>query len=151
MLVIGLLIGALIASALWLFITSKELNNLNKVNTMEIEALKSMYEFDNKKLKGAYTGMMNYINTNKSRLQKWQRIELNNLWNKVLLSLPPGYEDSILCDINWYKFDTLKMAEHKQALIEALDEIRKQDKIDETTLAKVSYHLYFIIYDAGRK
>ena len=94
---------------------------------------------------------MSYVGNNKSRLSKKQRIELNNLWNKVLLNLPLEYEKCIVCDEELYTYNVLSLTEHKQALLEALDDIRKQNTIDKTTLVKVSYHLYYILYNDGGK
>ena len=151
MFILGLLVGALLSMLISFFVSNREIRNLMEVNRFEVESLKSMYEFDNKKLQDAYTNMMNYVSNNKSRLSKKQRIELNNLWNKVLLNLPLEYEDCIVCTDDLYTYNTLTLTEHKQALLEALDEIRKQNTIDKTTLVKVSYHLYFIMYNVGGK
>ena len=151
MFILGLLVGALLSSAVILFISNREIHNLVEVNKLEMESLQSMYEFDNNKLQDAYTSMMSYVGNNKSRLSKKQRIELNNLWNKVLLNLPLEYEKCIVCDEELYTYNVLSLTEHKQALLEALDDIRKQNTIDKTTLVKVSYHLYYILYNVGGK
>lgn len=149
--VVGLLLGAFITLLIATVILKKLVHRLVELNKTELNAVTSMYEFDNTKLKKAYTDMMSYVGNNKSRLSKKQRIELNNLWNKVLLNLPRKYEKCIICDIDYYTYNTLSMTEHKQALLEALNEIKDQDTIDETSLVKVSYHLYFILYNAGGK
>lgn len=114
-----------------------------------IDSLKLKVSFDNTVPRRQYNLMATFLRQKKSKLSFDTKVELLNMWVALMLIFPREYTK--YCSIEHEKIDknndTLTQAEHKKAIIEALEALAESDEVLVDDLTKVAHHLYFIIFD----
>lgn len=131
--------------AIALFVSIKLcLQYKNEISTLEMKV-----KFDNTVPRRQYRHMATFLTQKKSKLSFVTKVDLLNMWVALMLTFPKDY--SKYCSIEPDKIDkdndTLTQAEHKKAIIEALEALADSDEVLVDDLTKVAHHLYFIIFD----
>lgn len=115
----------------------------------EISSLEMKVKFDNTVPRRQYRHMATFLTQKKSKLSFATKVDLLNMWVALMLTFPKDYAK--YCSIEPDKIDkdndTLTQAEHKKAIIEALEALFDSDEVLVDELTKVAHHLYFIIFD----
>lgn len=115
----------------------------------EISSLELKVKFDNTVPRRQYRAMATFLLQKKSKLSFATKVDLLNMWVALMLTFPKDYYK--YCSIEPDKIDKdndiLTQAEHKKAIIEALEALSESDEVLVDDLTKVAHHLYFIIFD----
>lgn len=115
---------------------------------LEVKAVKANTTFSNTLPRRHYNKMAEYLRTRKSKFSLASKIEIMSMWNNLLLQLPRSVKETLDTVPETIDMDTntLTAAEHKKAMIEALEALAQQDDINNDDLVKACYHLYYIIF-----
>ena len=138
---------AVIIYALGMTLVSLYLLNQVIQRNVIIKALKTDNTFEMNNVKKYYSVLAEFLRKRKSRFSVEAKVDLLSMWYDILLALPPKVKNSIRSAAKSFDLEntTLTAAEHKRAMIESLEVLCDQEKIDENRLVAVTYHLYYII------
>lgn len=141
---IYLIITIIVLSIALVMVVSRYHNSV-----VENRTLQSQIRFDNTIPRKQYNIMATFLRQKKSRLSFATKVELLNMWINLMLIFPKDYRDicTIKPDVINMDEDTLTQAEHKKAIIEALEKLADSDTVLNTELSAVAYHIYFIIFN----
>ena len=111
-----------------------------------ISELNDKLTYSDKKLKENLKQLLDYLAKKKSKLSIQSKIDILNLWNECLISLPEDYAESIQVRSDNLDYnDTSTNAQHKKIIMDACKELIDTDGLLLDSLTCISYHMLYII------
>ena len=115
---------------------------------LEVKAIRACTTFSNTVPRRQYNVIAEFLRKRKCKFSLQSKVELISMWYELLLILPRSATDVIRGIPDSFDLDTntLTQAEHKKAMIEALEKLAESDDLNNDDLVAACYHLYYIIF-----
>lgn len=117
----------------------------NERNKAELSRIKPIYEFTNKVPRRLYLEFIELLKSKRGRLSSQSKIEIINIWTRLLLLLPSKYNITVDETAFNIKDDKSTLAEHKKLMIENLEALSQNDYLEKADITALYYHLICIL------